>query len=339
MGIEKIVGLDLLRDVSIDGNLLRWVKHFDTNFYRKHGHYNGFADLCGLDDSELILHFITTGHLERRSYNGVFHSFIDPVFYRKQYPELDLSDDSDAIRHWMYFGVYEKRAPNEPTQQLIDATIHLFQMGRVGSKSIESALYAAGHANLVPHLHWPNELMYSYPDSFYSYDEIVNLQPDRKKIFVSGVRDPVDRVISGLFNSISESRSTMSERLLFDLLERPQLEIDFFFEKHVDPIVNWFGHDYFSGLDVYEQPFDKEAGYSIIRKGGKTVFIYRFDRLPHIWPILCDVVGMDLPATHINQSERAGASPRIAEFRARLRLGDDLSQRIASSRYVQHFFV
>jgi hypothetical protein len=337
MGIEKIVDLSCLRDVDNDGDLLKWIRNFDSHFYRTHGHFDGFADLENLSDSELLLHFISTGHAERRSYNQFLYSFIDPVFYRERYRELRLGDDADAVRHWMYFGAYEGRSPNEPTQRLIDADVHLFQMGRVGSKSIEAALYASGHDRLVPHLHWKNEILYTYPDSFYGYEELVKLGNGRK-IFISGVRNPIDRLVSGLFNSALEAKSTVSVEFLFSLLKRPQFELDYFIEPHLTRILDWFDHQYFLSIDVFAQPFDIDAGYTVIEAPNATVLLYRFDRLDEIWPRISDVTGRELPRVHVNEGGRTGLRPQIEAFRDRLRLGEELRERIAQSRYTRHFF-
>jgi hypothetical protein len=50
VGIEKIIAPENLRDVSNDGDLHRWLRNFDLNFYRNHGHFHGVADLESLPD-------------------------------------------------------------------------------------------------------------------------------------------------------------------------------------------------------------------------------------------------------------------------------------------------
>lgn len=88
----------------------------------------------------------------------------------------------------MYHGYYEKRVPNATTELMLDANVHLFQMGKVGLKSIEVSLLQAGHKRLIPHLHWADELIFTYSDCFYGYQEIIQLNAHRELLFISGVR-------------------------------------------------------------------------------------------------------------------------------------------------------
>ncbi len=209
MGFSDLFPLQDFTDVSLGANLHRWLRNFDHDFYRHHKHSEGIADLAGMSDGELVTHFVQRGCLEGRMYNRFIHSFIDPNFYAQRYPELRLNHPWQAKQHWMYYGAYEGRIPNSTTQELADAKIHLFQMGKVASKSIEAAITAAGYRVLIPHLHWANELMFSYPDCFYPYDELINLDREKKLFFISGVRDPIERVISGLFQSSADPKSNV----------------------------------------------------------------------------------------------------------------------------------
>ncbi|QCK88165.1 hypothetical protein E8L99_21575 [Phreatobacter aquaticus] len=153
-------------DTSLD-SIHVWLRHFDSEFYRTFGHHKGFADLTHLQGDQLIRHFVQQGWRERRSYSRFFYSFIDPDFYAARYPHLKLQTPRDAIAHWMYRGAFEGRIPNVVTDDIINARFHLFQMGRVGSKAIQSALQEAGVFGTIPHLHWSSEAIRSYPDCFF----------------------------------------------------------------------------------------------------------------------------------------------------------------------------
>jgi hypothetical protein len=47
------------------------------------------------------------------------------------------------------------------------------------------------------------------------------------------------------------------------------------------------------GIDIYEYPFDKEKGYSIIKKGNIEIMIYRLENLNKLESIVGDFVGLD----------------------------------------------
>ena len=329
---SKIIDQNLISGTpATSSHLHKWIKNFDVDFYKNHEHAEGIKDLQHLTNEEALIHFVFRGYEESRIYNKFFHSFIDPEFYKNRYPELDLISTHEAIRHWMYFGVYEKRVPNSVTQQLLDANIHLFQMGKVGSKSIEKALKYAGHKELIPHLHWSNEILFSYEDSFYDYDEIINYNKNKDILFISGVRDPIDRIFSGLFQSFCDLKS--NETLDLD---NPHKNLLARFKSDLEKILNWFDHGYFSGIDVYEYPFDKELGYNIIKKNNITIIIYRFDSIQKCFNILKELTGLNVISCHTNRSNKK--NNLLKRLYDDNELCEELKKIVEHSKYWQHFF-
>ena len=164
----------------------------DVDFYRTH------ADLAHMRTEALVAHFVRDGWLEGRAYNRVLSSFIDPAFYMSHYPELGLESAEAATRHWMYEGYFDGLVPNAVTKQVLDSDIHLYQLGKVGSKAIEAAIYDAGYDRLVLHFHWPSDFLRSYPDCFLGYEEVMARNVAKPLRVVSGVRDPFERLISGV---------------------------------------------------------------------------------------------------------------------------------------------
>jgi len=338
MGFELITSLHNVRDVSGGVRFHDWIKHFDASFYRSHGHYNGHADLLHLSDDELLTHFLTTGIHERRSYNRFFYSFIDPEFYCQRYPELGFSDPADAIRHWMYYGAYEHRVPNSVTQALIDADIHLFQMGKVGSRTIATAFAASGYSKIVPHLHWADEIVLTYPDCFYSYDDLVNFDPLRPLVFVSGVREPIERIVSGLFESAENGKSSLTLDALMQMLDGSSEELESFLAPHLSKVLSWFDHGYFRGVDVYVHPFDPARGHAVIRENSLTIFIYRLDALERCWSSLCEAAGVKAYLFHSNRSAEKPYANLLAKWLSEAKFSTEFIGRVLRSKYFRHFF-
>jgi hypothetical protein len=332
---SKIIDQNLISGTQATGSHLhKWIKNFDVDFYKNHEHQAGIQDLKHLSNQEALIHFAERGYIESRIYNKFFYSYIDPKFYRNRYPELNLKSADEAIRHWMYFGVYEKRVPNSVTQQLRDANIHLFQMGKVGSKSIEMAMKNAGHKELIPHLHWANEIIFSYQNSYYDYDEIINYDKNKEILFISGLRDPIDRVFSGLFQSCGDPKSNETllpdlDGSLQDLLPR--------FTLDVEKIINWFDHGFFSGIDVYEYPFDKKLGYSIIKKNNITILLYRFDSIEKCFDVVSELTKLNLLNNHANRSSNK-KNILIKKLYMNNELYAELKKIVYNSRYWNHFF-
>jgi len=339
MGYELLLPwTEQLVDMRSEVPLHRWIRNFDSEFYRTHGHFHGIADLEHLSGDELLKHFVERGWMERRSYSRFFYSFIDPEHYFQKYADLGFAHFGDAISHWMYFGVYENRIPNSVTQAFFDAPVHLFQMGKVGSKSIEMSLINAGHDHLIPHLHWANEMILTYPDCFYSYEEILSLPRSKPVKFISGIRDPIERAISGLFESAESAKSSLEIGELKELVDSGAETLSRFVANAVDPILRWFDHRYFCDLDVYGQSFNTSRGYCVIEGTAASVFLYRVDKLSNCWAPLSDYVGLPLNPMSTNESEKKEYSSLYKEALSQVRFSREFIEYVLGSRYCQTFF-
>jgi putative capsular polysaccharide synthesis protein len=338
MGFRALIPDSALIPIEPECNrLIHWLKHFDLHFYRTHAHYNGVADLEALNDTELLKHFVETGWLEKRSYSGFILTFLEPDFYRNRYPELALKDTDEATRHWMYEGFYEGRIPNSVTNDLLESDIHLFQFGKVGSKSIEAALYAGGYQKLVPHLHWPNQIITTYPNCIFSYEEIVNFSPRKRLSFISGVRDPFERMISGYFQTnLGDNGGEPSEETVH-AINAKVLE-DFFGREQISLILDWFDHKFFRDVDVFAQEFDKRAGYVAIEKNDARVFLYRLDKFSSLEQPLTEFTGMNIRLERTNVAVNKAYSRLYAAVMASLRFPAERVNRVLSSRLVTHFY-
>jgi RNAse (barnase) inhibitor barstar len=329
-------------DIRLDHATQKWLRYFDLDFYRTHGHVNGKSDLAGLSDRELLSHFVRRGYIEGRPYNRYFHAFFDPFFYMAKYPDLNLESVHQAMKHWMYHGVFEGRVPNRGTQDLVEARIHLFQMGKVGSKSIERAIRATGYSDILPHLHWQNEIMVTYSDCFFTYEEIIQRSEASDLNFVAGVREPISRLLSGLFEATKDPKSSLTvERLQAmtllnsqDLLAElgPQIELQ----------LNWFDHKFYCDLDIYSVPFNSEKGFLQVQNmngyQARKAFVYRLDKLDTLWDSLSAFLNMPFDQTHANRAEEKSGAEEYENVIKTLKFPIEYLQKVYSSKFCQHFF-
>jgi hypothetical protein len=339
MGFEQLVSRAPLLGSGVlprASRLNEWLRFFDPEFYGSHGHLSGVADLSDMSRAELINHFVYRGWREGRSYSRFLHSFIDPAYYRSAYPELGLSTDAAAVRHWVYDGYFEGRVPNRTTRQMLDSEFHVFQFGKVGSKAVERALYAAGHPGLVLHVHWAADLVLNYPDCPLSYPELVNADRDKPIRFITGVRDPLDRLVSGYFQSNLESR------VKHGLDVSPNIVIGEIMsmvdDGQLDAILDWFDHQFFRGIDVYSEPFDVDQGFRTLGQGGARVFLYRVDHLPRLTMPLAEFTGLPVQLVPTNcaaDKDYAGLYHTILGI---LRFPAAVVDRVLKSALVRHFF-
>ncbi|MFW5872807.1 MAG: putative capsular polysaccharide synthesis family protein, partial [bacterium] len=101
----------------------------------------------------------------------------------------------------------------------------------------------------------------SHYDNIQRGKQVVNriLSHNPQKIYlISIVRDPVSREISGIFENADSIRNIYNAELNITVIK-----------KHINYILNsdrdWFNNEFmeFTGLDIYQLPFDKNKGYSI----------------------------------------------------------------------------
>jgi RNAse (barnase) inhibitor barstar len=329
-------------DIRLDHATQVWLRHFDLDFYRNHGHVNGTSDLANLSDRELLSHFVRRGYIEGRPYNRYFHAFLDPFFYIAKYPELNLDSVYQAMKHWMYHGVYEGRVPNRGTQDLVEARIHLFQMGKVGSKSIERAIRATGYTDILPHLHWQNEIMTTYSDCFFTYEEIIKRSEASDLNFVAGVREPISRLLSGFFESTKDPKSSLSVERFQNITK---LSSELLLEQmapQIDLILNWFDHKFYCDLDVYSVPFDLDSGSLQVQNmngyQARKAFVYRLDKLDTLWGKLSSFLDMSLVLTHVNKAEEKSGTEEYQNVIKTLKFPKEYLQKVYSSKFCQHFF-
>ncbi|MBV5329424.1 MAG: hypothetical protein JZU65_17670 [Chlorobium sp.] len=172
---------------------------------------------------------------------------------------------------------------------------------------------------------------------FYSYQEVVEQRRDKKLIFISGVRDPLERVFSGMFQSANDPKSSLTLKLLSDLSAASLEELRPKISTNLERVLNWFDHGYYVGLNVYDYPFDKELGYSIIKSGNVTVFLYRLDSLDRCWEALSDVVGLSLRAENHNVSSDKMGSYLLDVLALREDLRSEFDTQIKTSKYFKNF--
>ncbi len=340
MGLAELLPPARLMELRFDPayhGLAKWLRHFDVDFYRTHGHCDGIADLRDLTNEQLLSHFITRGCLEGRSFNRYLHSCLDPGFYRAQYPELPLRSDAEAVKHWMYSGFFEKRIPNKTTRDVLDSEFHLFQFGKVGSTAIYQALHDAGHAGLILHIHWASDLLRQHPGCLLSYDEVVNSPADKPRKIIAGVRDPFERLISAYFQSMFDSGRPAELPPSADTIMESIAE-DSYLRREEEVVLGWFGHRFFRNIDIYAHEFDRQSGHAVIEADAVKIFLYTFERLPVLNAPLTRFTGLPITLRPTNSSSEKPYAGLYRTVVGSMRFEHERVDRMLSSRLVRHFY-
>ncbi|MEM9903651.1 MAG: putative capsular polysaccharide synthesis family protein [Cyanobacteria bacterium P01_D01_bin.44] len=293
-------------------------------------------DLPGVikSDEDARAHFDAKGFHQNRRWKPGLLDYFDTKYYRRRYSRLPLSSAAAAERHYALVGIFEGRFPNLATEHMWNARIHLFQMGKVGSKAIEAGIAVASGESCI-HVHWADFWEQQRPHIRIPYSQLLAHPRKQPVLVLTGVRDPFSRLVSGWFQ---EFESRKRDRSLMTW-EQAKKEISARFHSDALRIVNWFEHRFYCELDVYAQPFDTTAGYVTLEHPWMLVFVYRQDALPRLIEPLREFLGMPNfnlePSNISNQKWYADVYRQTFE---QFRLPEDAVKACLATQYMQHFF-
>jgi len=181
----------------------------------------------------------------------------------------------------------------------------LYQMGKVGSSSIEKILkssklgipvLSAHHFNYdslhsvkaYVKLSFPKEVYSEFERNFFGfykdrivYDIVKNLLKNGRLKIISVVRDPVARNISSYFQSIDRRFLDLNNRFENKSLTIEEIISTFFkYEKHELPI-KWFDQEIkdIFGIDLYLNQFSKAKGYHIYKYDNIDFMVLKLEML------------------------------------------------------------
>lgn len=280
-------------------------------------------------------HFIYRGYTQGRLMDSERLRKFDPGFYRDHYPDLRLRNDWEARVHYSYAGYYEGRMANTVDQWICDATLHIFQPGKVGSHAICAALEGNYPGGAV-HLHWSADLSLNFPWTTLTYPGVVNRQRAQRLRVISAARDIVSYVLSGAFQYLSTTAREWDAQLNADAV---RTYLDSAFEHNCRALEEWFDHQFYCGMDIYAHGFDYERGFVCLENDIIALFLYRVENLDKLEPEVGRFLAMDqFRLQRINDAASKTYWKDYRELFDSYVVPDQLLERLYSSRYMCHFF-
>lgn len=230
----------------------------------------------------------------------------------------------------------------------------VYQMGKVGSSSLESAIPGAIHIHT---LHGGRFWMLRRFDKKNLYFRLITLlrlfklrcelKFAKSVKIVTLVRSPHARNMSYFFqrlyvdlNYYYQDNNVDPRIAGFDTLFAA-------FEYNSTRLNNylfdvWFENEFKTGvsIDVFSKPYDFEKGYVIFErgKGRVQVFLTRFEDLDKSCNDLSQFLNVDIDLKVENDSSSKWYSDLYSEFKRRYIPGDDYFKKIYSSRTYKHFY-
>lgn len=162
-------------------------------------------------------------------------------------------------------------------------------------------------------------------------DRYIKKYPRKKVKIITLVRQPLHRDLSHIFQYKSVYETKTSDGVELDLSN-----YDFSYA------INWFEKEFmeFTGIDVFEHPFDKKRGYTIIRNEKTEILLLRFEDLEKTFGMAMHqffkVNKWKLP--NKNNSEKKYYSEEYKRFKSDFKLKPEKLESLLKSKYARHFY-
>lgn len=223
--------------------------------------------------------------------------------------------------------------------------IWVIQPGKTASSSLNARLIRSNIPFYTGHyLEYPNHLVGE------EYREVWEKQVREKRFLklVIAVREPLSRDYSAFWQAFTED--------VQHIMWMPLLENDFqnMYNTFIDYLLKgsaytkeklgnsmpytwndefeWFDEQIkkFIGIDVFQYPFDREKGYTIIKKDDVELFLFKVEKMEDILDKISEFVGADrLPNIDANVAEQKWYSLAYAQMRKEIQLPE---------QYVNHYY-
>ena len=161
-----------------------------------------------------------------------------------------------------------------------------------------------------------------------------------KKIkIITLVREPVGREISRFFQNIEAI--TYYNRYILKGEKGKNLQEMYLKYNNKYSTVNYFDEEFFkfTGIDVYNYPFDKEKGFSLIEKDNISLLILKLEKLNDLTPILKSFIGNEkFELEKSNETSNKWHYILYKDFIKNYYPEKEHLDYIYSSKYIKHFY-
>jgi hypothetical protein len=247
----------------------------------------------------------------------------------------------------------EEQLKNKPHSPIL-----VYQIGKVGSRSIYEELLAMGLPEPVLHVHMLNNIdrisrniskRYPHPEGTLFYlrrgqmvrDWMKRGDDDTTWNVITGVREPVGRNVSAFFEMLPGMIPNIDKRYHANDLQVEELhELFLHLYDQRSPAI-WFDDQFkpIFDIDVYATPFPHSKGYDIYEAGHNRALLIRIEDLNRtVQPAMLEFLGMkDFSVQTRNRSEDKLYHDLAVRFK-QLPLPLHYVDQMLSSKYSQHFY-
>lgn len=228
-----------------------------------------------------------------------------------------------------------------------DNAVWIVQPGKTATSSLEMRLHKKGIPYIKQHT---LECPYSIKEECHKklWRQIVDERKKKSLKIMMAVREPLARDYSAFWQGFSKGIEIAMEVPFlsnnFQKMYESYLEILSKGRKYMlaemGDVLPYVWHDEFEwfdeqikeylDIDIFQYPFDKEKGYTIIKKGTIEVFLYKTEKLDGLLDEINSFVGIDgISKIDDNISSQKWYGLAYSQFRKEVRL---------PRKYVEHYY-
>jgi hypothetical protein len=229
-------------------------------------------------------------------------------------------------------------------------SILVYQMGKVGSTSLENSLHSAIHLHTFynkPPCFLRKESFRKNPRKWIenfigNFLKRVVIKNRKKTKIISLIRDPYSRNLSMFFQDMSYWMIRHQELSHYDTREEGFQFLYETFEKSYDHFYfdKWFNEEIkkLSGIDIFNYPFDKKSGYQIIKGKNYEILLLQLERMGDLVDEISDFVGYKIEMKSTNISSNKWYAPVYESFKKNYLPTPYYIDSLYATRTAKHFY-
>ena len=238
-------------------------------------------------------------------------------------------------RYQLKYDIWRKCMDNRYTEMAVQkklrgvitgypTSILIHSIPKTGNMTLAKSL--AGMSNAIMTCH---HVYYDQP-MLHEFHELLSAFSERQIRIISGIREPIEGKISGMWQNIHLPFIHNDKVLGTVISENFALEYEEWLEDEMNAAF---------GLDVFAEPFDKQKGYTIVSKNNVSLFLYRIDFLSSLEKEIGDFVGIgNFKLLQSNLAEGKAYNMAYHSFLDEVRIQREVYEGIMNSRYMKHFY-
>lgn len=252
---------------------------------------------------------------------------------------------------------------NTLNKEELDEVILVYQMGKVGSRTVENSIrkVIGNRKAEIIHIHEiGGDYRKKYRSNYFFYAKsskerirlylgyivrkvykhrFLSLVYKAKRVkIISLVREPIGRNVSALFQAYEFMNEGRQKNTEFDLNMLSKL----FYEKvdHSAP-EKWFDYEMKPnfGIDVYTEPFDFDNGYKVYTNGKVELLVVRLEDLEKNQKIIGDFLDLnEFKIVNKNIGEKKWYSQIYNKFKRQFKPTKEYLDNVLNTNYAKHFY-